>query len=238
MTTAPLDAPTRRRTYGFWASTLWTLAAFILALLATFLFLPVHAIVTGNSTKLPPDEYLTLVTCIVMTGVIAWAVRRTGWPLKEYLALVAPLKLHIAVAVIGAIGIGLGENTLLTWFGGGEANDKASLAGYFAARAGGVLPLYWLNSVVLAPLTEEIIFRGFVLPSWARSLGWPAAILGTSVLFALMHLQYDWRGMLAVGMLGVLCAWLRMRSGSLIPPIVAHAGGNLLATIGLVLNLA
>ena len=53
-----------------------------------------------------------------------------------------------------------------------------------------------------------------------------------------MHIQYDWRGMLAIGLLGLFCAWLRLRSGSLIPPIIAHAGGNLLAMIGLVLGLA
>ena len=48
----------------------------------------------------------------------------------------------------------------------------------------------------------------------------------------------DWRGMLAVGLLGVLCAWLRMRSGSMIPPLIAHAGCDLLAMISLVLSLA
>jgi membrane protease YdiL (CAAX protease family) len=206
--------------------------------MAGFLALVIHAIATGNRHQLPPVEYLTLLTCIITSGVIVWAVRRTRWPLTDYLALVTPLKLHIAVAIIGAIGIGLGEATLLSWLGGGEANDEAVLAGYFAARRAGLLPLYWLNTVALAPLTEEIVFRGFLLPSWARTLGWPVAIAGTSILFALMHFQYDWRGMLAVGLLGVFSAWLRLRSGSLVPSFVAHAGGNLLATIGLVLSLA
>src|SRR6185503_2211673 len=147
-----------------------------------------HAIATGNRGGLPPDEYLTLLTCVVMSGVITFAVWRTRWPITDYLALVTPLKLHIAVAIIGAIGIGLGEETLLSWLGGGDANNKAIFAGYFAAQRAGLLPLYWLNTVAFAPLTEEAMFRGFLLPSWARALGWPAAIVGTSILFALMHI--------------------------------------------------
>lgn len=238
MTTALLDTAARRGPYGFWGSTLWTVAAFIAAIAATFLFIPIHAIATGNPNRFPSDEYLTLINCVVIGAVIVCAVRRTGWPLHDYLAFVKPSKLHVAVAVIGAIGIGLGEGTLLSWFGGGEANDKAILAGYFAAQRAGLLPLCWLNTVALAPLTEEVVFRGFLLPSWARTLGWPAAIVATSVLFALMHIQYDWRGILAVGLLGLLCAWLRMRSGSVIPSLIAHAGGNLLAMVGLVLSLA
>lgn len=238
MTTALLDTPARAGTYGFWGSTLWTIAAFIAGVVATFLFLAIRATTSGAPNRLPPDEYFMVVNCIVIGATIACAVRRTGRPLKDYLAFVTPSKLHLAVAIIGAIGIGLGEETLLSWFGGGDVNDKAMFDGYFAAQRAGLLPLLWFNTVALAPLTEEIVFRGFLLPSWARALGAPVAIVATSILFALMHLQYDWRGMLAVGLLGVFSAWLRLRSASLIPSFIAHGGSNLLATIALVWSLA
>ena len=119
----------------------------------------------ADRTGLPPNEYLAVLTCIVLSGVIACAVWRTRWPITEYLALIMPLKLHIAVAIIGAIGIGLGEGIFLSWLGGSDANDKAIFAGYLAAQRAGLLPLYWLNTVAFAPLTEEVMFRGFLLPS-------------------------------------------------------------------------
>jgi membrane protease YdiL (CAAX protease family) len=237
MTTALLDTPARRGPYGFWGSTLWTIAAFIAGIVATFVFLGIQAVATGNPNNLSTVEYLEVLTCLVIIAVIIWAVRRTGWPLKDYLAFVMPSKLHIAVAIIGTVGIALSENSLVSLLGGHNADRGTLLAAYSEAQRAGLLPLYWLNTVGLAPLTEEIVFRGFLLPSWSRALGWPAGIVGTSILFAMMHIQYDWQGIIAVGLLGIFCAWLRLRSCSLVPPIVAHVAANLLATIGVALTL-
>ena len=232
----------RRDVYGFWGSTLWTLAAFFAGALVTFIAVLAHYQVTrpppaANFSTLP-QEYLVTLSSVVIIAVLVWAVRATRWPVTDYFALIRPSNLYIVVAVIGAAGIGLAEHGLLALLGDTDTSARAALSGYRLAQRHGLLPLFWFNTVMLAPLTEELIFRGFLLPSWAKSrLGWLGAIVATSALFALMHIQYDWRGMVAIGLGGVFYAWLRLRSGSLIPPLIAHAGGNLLATIGIALSI-
>jgi hypothetical protein len=233
----------RRDVYGFWGSTLWTLGAFFVAALVTFIALTVHGLATRPAPpaelRALPQEYLVTLSSVVIVAVLIGAARTTRWPLIDYFAVLRPSNLYVVIAIIGAVGIGFAEHGLLSLLGDTDASARAALSGYRLAQGHGLLPLYWFNTVMLAPLTEELIFRGFLLPSWAKSrLGRGGAMLATSVLFALMHIQYDWRGMIAIGLLGVFYAWLRLRSGSLIPPLIAHGGGNLLAMIGLALSLA
>ena len=232
-----------RAAYGFWSSTLWAVAAFFVAALATFVAVLAHYQITHPSPRADfstlPQEYLVTLSSAVVIAVLIWAVRGTRWPLIDYFALVRPSNFYIAAAIIGAVSIGLAEHGLLSLLGETDASANGAIAGYRLAHRHGLLVLYCFNTIILTPLAEEMTFRGFLLPSWAKSrLGALGAILATSALFALMHIQYDWRGMVAIGLLGVFYAWLRLRSGSLIPPLIAHAGGNLLAMIGLVLSLA
>lgn len=78
--------------------------------------------------------------------------------------------------------------------------------------------------VVVAPLTEEAFFRGLVLRGFLKRFGERRAIVLSSVLFALVHLNpYQFVGAFV---LGCLAAWVRIRSGSLWPPIVVHALNN------------
>ena len=61
-------------------------------------------------------------------------------------------------------------------------------------------------------------------------------VFSTSAVFAAMHIQYDICGMIAVGLAGGLYGWLRLHSGSLLPPILAHCIGNAMATLGFALS--
>jgi len=84
-----------------------------------------------------------------------------------------------------------------------------------------------VTAVALAPaLCEEVLVRGIVLPSLARALGASLAVLASAGLFGLIHLDpFRFPFTFAVGLvLGVV----RLRAGSLIPPIVAHATLNAL----------
>lgn len=99
--------------------------------------------------------------------------------------------------------------------------------------AGPLDALLSVAAIAVAPaVCEEILFRGVVLPSFLRSLGAAGAILASAVLFGLIHLDatsasaltaYRVPFALAVGVgLGVL----RVRTGSLWPPLIAHATLN------------
>ncbi|HEX7816954.1 type II CAAX endopeptidase family protein [Dyella sp.] len=89
-------------------------------------------------------------------------------------------------------------------------------------------------AVLIAPVVEEILFRGVLLSAWLKRLptGW--AVAATSTVFALIHLpdlSFLWYGLPNLALLGVAFAWLRLKSGSLYPAMLAHAMNNLV-TIG------
>jgi uncharacterized protein len=84
-----------------------------------------------------------------------------------------------------------------------------------------------LYVVVLAPLIEELFFRGFVFAGLRQRYRRPTAALLSATLFALLHLQ--WTRFVPLAVLGVLLATLYERSNSLWPPIVTHALVNLVA---------
>jgi uncharacterized protein len=63
------------------------------------------------------------------------------------------------------------------------------------------------------------------------------AVLATALVWALMHVQYDWLPMLQIFSIGVLFGWLRQRSGSTTLTILLHALTNLGAMAETVLRV-
>jgi len=93
--------------------------------------------------------------------------------------------------------------------------------------------------VLGAPFVEELFFRGLVLRSLARRFGPVIGVVGSSVLFGLVHFQTgmgaasDAALMCAIGAFGLLLAYLAVRTGRLGPGLVAHATFNAITVIAL-----
>jgi CAAX protease family protein len=93
-----------------------------------------------------------------------------------------------------------------------------------------VLAISLLEYVVLAPIFEELAFRGLLFAVLRRRLSFlPAALLSASI-FALAH-GYGWIGFISVLWSGLLWAWVYEKTGSLIPGMMAHALNNLLVCL-------
>src|SRR5260370_238343 len=76
-----------------------------------------------------------------------------------------------------------------------DAGSKAVAAAYRAAKLAGMLAALWLAVVIAAPVSEELLFRGFLHRGWAPSwLGIAGTIILTSALWAALHQQYNWFG--------------------------------------------
>jgi membrane protease YdiL (CAAX protease family) len=89
-------------------------------------------------------------------------------------------------------------------------------------------------AIVIAPLIEELLFRGILLSAWLKRLNVGWAVAGTSLAFALVHLpdlKFLWYGLPNLAMLGVAFAWLRLKSNSLWPAVIAHGVNNLVTTL-------
>ena len=81
----------------------------------------------------------------------------------------------------------------------------------------------------LAPVCEEVIFRGFLQPLLVRSLGAVAGILVTAAAFGLLHFQEygnSWRHALLISAAGAAFGWVRYRTGSTKAAAVMHASYN------------
>lgn len=78
--------------------------------------------------------------------------------------------------------------------------------------------------VILAPIAEEVFFRGVVFNAFLRERGPRLAYLGSAALFAVIHLSIV--ALLPIFLLGLALAWVYDRTGSLLAPIVMHAVVN------------
>ncbi|MFT3788849.1 MAG: CPBP family intramembrane metalloprotease [Tepidisphaeraceae bacterium] len=92
-----------------------------------------------------------------------------------------------------------------------------------------VLVLTIVNAVLIAPVAEELLFRGHVQTALRTTTGRPwVAILATSALFAVIH---PWWSIPGILVLAICLGYLYERTASLWACIALHVGFNLLSTV-------
>ena len=84
-----------------------------------------------------------------------------------------------------------------------------------------------LGAAVVAPVAEEIFFRGFVFAGLRQRYDWKVAAVASAALFAVIHLQP--LAELPIFFLGLIFAFLYQWSGSIWPAIFLHVSTNALA---------
>jgi uncharacterized protein len=216
------------RPWGFWATTLLCVAA--MAVSAAIV------LVTGDvvSIWLPPAQRNTIllgVAAVSLFAMLALAARSSGIGAKTYLGLVVPRRREVIIGLCGMAVVDAAyvlANSVAGPFESSEWFDGV----YQNAVATGSLTVLVMAAVVSAPLIEELLFRGFLLPGWSASrLGPTFAILLTSAIWTALHIQYDWPALAMVYCSGLLLGWLRLTSGSTVLTIFLHATGNAVALL-------
>ena len=81
-----------------------------------------------------------------------------------------------------------------------------------------------LRIVIIAPIVEELIFRGVIMAGFSRNYNAFFAIFYSAILFALFHLN-PWQFPSAFA-LGLILGWIRIRTGSVLACIAGHAIHN------------
>ncbi len=169
----------------------------------------------------PRAELALLAFGITAVAVAAFAVWQPPAALRPWrIGLVVGSYLPMLVAWTGLL-----VGYLRTMHGLGQAVPPQPGLTYFVLHRPDAFG-FWLAAVVTAlgaPLAEELLFRGFLHSLLRCWLGpWPAIVAG-ALLFGLLHgLHYA----LPIAALGLFFGWLRERSGSLLPSMVAHALHN------------
>ncbi len=114
-------------------------------------------------------------------------------------------------------------------------NEKGELPieEFFHSRAAVILLIGF--GILVAPLVEETMFRGFLYPIVARRFGVSAGVIVTGVLFGAMHAQQLWGGWGQIGLLigvGIFLTWVRARTGTVTASYFVHLGYNSFLFLG------
>lgn len=155
--------------------------------------------------------------------LLALFARRTGASVAAYLGLIWPKRGEVVFGVAAIVAMIVAGNAL-SWLLGRSVVTPFQLDIYTTASAGGWLLWLWLAIVVLTPIGEEIMFRGFLFRGWLRAPrdAWPVIVV-ISLLWALIHVQYDWYVVGQIFVFGLLLGWMRWASGSVVLTILLHA---------------
>jgi membrane protease YdiL (CAAX protease family) len=225
-----------RALWGLWTTLGWFILAFILSIVAGLVVMLIWRpdAITGGTDVLkdgPLISITTIASAVVQVGTLAFAARLAGWPAGEYLGLVRPAT-RPALVLIAILIVFLPSYDALTYLLGRDIVTPFQVDTYRTARDSGTLSLLWITIVIVAPVAEEIMFRGFLFRGWVRSENSAIpGILVISLLFAAIHVQYDWFGILQVFFIGLLLGIARWLSGSTLLTILMHMLANLGATI-------
>ncbi len=180
-----------------------------------------------------PAVVLTMAPLLLFVLLPAWLHSWLGaYPQAVVLGWRAPSgrDLLVALALLPvALGLSFGLGTLQEgWVDVGAlqaAGEPVARLVAQLASAGG-LPLQLLCLAVVPAICEETLCRGTLLSGLHKSLGPKWAIALSALLFALLH-QSPLR-LLPQAALGVLLGWLTLRSRSVWPAALVHAGHNAL----------
>jgi hypothetical protein len=168
-----------------------------------------------------------LVTYLVIIGFMAILVRirhrnsllqAVHWnpPSRRY--FVNALMVGAALALVSDIG----EVVLHRWI-----PDSLPITEYFKDRPSALL--LGAFGVLVAPLMEELMFRGFIYPALARWRGASISVLITAFCFTLLHgaqLGYSWAPLLLIFIVGVTLTVTRRITNSVATCVVMHMTYN------------
>ena len=223
------------------------IAVYLAGQLGLQLVAGVLLIATGvlDPSALDPAEGATGLLAVVVAsqavGLLAVLVllRRRSVPLRSLVGLIRPFGRHVG------IGAGLGLATIvasltvvsvLVGLSGNDAAPEQLLTGDIIESPLQVL-LAVLIAVVLAPLAEELVFRGLLHRNLRRRMRVVPATLISSVLFALVHVDVVLSqpiALVGLTLAGAVMAIAYERTGSLVVPIVIHAVYNATTLVALV----
>lgn len=223
------------------ALTAW-LAGFFCALVA---FVPV-AVVAASRAHVPDNgipkdlEVPALIFALVAQNVGIILALALIARLKGRGSLRGDFGLAVVPRDLGWVAAGVGLSLVAGWMllpitELAKLNGSAQEVVRQFEHANGIeVPLFALGVVLLAPLAEELLFRGILLRSFARRTDPARAVFATALIFALVHVIGDpdtYYYVPAFLLLGLVSGWRAMRTGNLSQSIMLHVGFNLLASL-------
>ena len=217
--------PTPAQPWGIPATIAWLLFGFLASVVVAS---AVFAAWQGERANMSPSTYDGVMITIgalashpVQIAVLAFAAKLRRWTPADYLALNMPRRSEIVFAVLCTITLMIVFDGLL-YVGGRDLVPPFQVEAYQSAKDAGGLLWLLLAIIVVAPVGEEIAFRGFLYRGVVRPGYERLAIVVISLAWALLHIQYDWLGMAQIFAAGLTLGWFRWASGSTTLTTIMH----------------
>ncbi len=240
--------------WGPWSAVAATVVIFVVAASLGFALCELFFGFAGNGSMFDSvaepgigsgvDEYglvWTIVMQVLLVALTIAAARFFRSNPTEVLAIRVPAQgWGVLVPAVGVLFLVLGVCSgigFLVW----PETALADIRPFREMLASGQGWLLAIAGIVGAPISEELLFRGFLLSALAQSrLGFVGAMLVSNAAWTGLHAQYSLIGLGEVFLVGLVQSWLLWRTGSLWVPIISHAIYNgllLLAFLLVPLNL-
>ncbi|MGC2660440.1 MAG: type II CAAX endopeptidase family protein [Bryobacteraceae bacterium] len=100
-----------------------------------------------------------------------------------------------------------------------------------------MVALLVIFAIFLGPISEELVFRGFLQPLLSRTFGVAAGISLTAATFGCLHgpeYSWAWQYVLAVSLAGAVFGVLRATTNSIIPSTIMHGAYNALFVVAMI----
>lgn len=193
--------------------------------------------VTASVTDGTAEAVFILASMPVQVITLVLAARMTDENLFAYLGLNLPIRRELAIAAAGlAILIIAGD--VLTFVSGGAVVPAYAIAIHRTALAHGMLFALWLALVILLPVGQELLLRGFLFRGFVRNARTAVpGVIVIALIWTLIYPQDDWLSTVLLFAAGLYLGIIRLVSGSTTLVIVLHMLWNLEGILETVLAL-
>ncbi|MGY3073856.1 membrane protease YdiL (CAAX protease family) [Bradyrhizobium sp. LM6.10] len=229
------------RVWKFLGTALWGLLIFVamfvgqigaIVLLVAQRGLPMDLASLQLVGREPQALALSVTMGLPATLAAVWlAIRIKKAAFADYLALHWPSWKQLLFGAVGLVLIVVAWETMSRSLGR-EATPGFMTDLLKSGRDKGAAFFLLFAFSVAAPMSEEVLARGFLYRGWSASfLRVPGAIVLSSLVWTAVHLQYDMYFLAEVFSIGLWFGYMRYRSSSLWLTIVLHALNNLTAVV-------
>jgi len=201
----------------------------IVAFIAIYMARSQHALnpkdLAVNPFFVIPTQVVAYILVVGFMAFLAWVRHNEGLGKAVHWNL--PSKNLALMALGGGAVLGLSSelasNLLERW-----TPKSLPIEQFFRSPGSGYLLAAF--GVLVAPLVEELFFRGFLYPAVSRWTGSAGSIVITGAAFASLHgaqLAYAWAPLMVLFAIGTILTVIRARTGSVATCVFVHMGYNL-----------
>lgn len=223
---------------GFWESLGWgmgLLLAQALAAAGVVIFLAVkHLAASGRLEEFEAvlGEHVGTIITVAQVGTVFYALAAVAWRMRpqgvQKLGLKLPALGHALLILLLMLPLHTLCSQLQSWIAQLMPGSNTAMLEFLREISSAPLWLLLLMIAVCPALGEELVFRGLIGRGLIARWGAPLGVLGTSILFGLVHMQPAQA--IAVIPLGIAMHFVYLTTGSIWAPVLLHFLNNGYAT--------